>query len=120
MARGRVYVSEIPVPIGQLNTAFECVIRDHTGPGGGEPPIVDVSGAQTLQISFQDPAGTVTTETAVFSTDGRDGKIRFVDAAGDKVNARGSWKYWGRVTISPTDGPYYSTPLWYPVKPEGS
>jgi len=60
---------------------------------------VDVSAATTKQIIFEDPDGTVTSKTAVWVTDGTDGKIKYTAESG-LLDATGVWKIQGRVTDS--------------------
>ena len=57
----------------------------------------DVSGyATTQQMIFTNPAGTETTKTAAFKTDGSDGIIRYVVPS--SFLTAGKWRVRGRVT----------------------
>ena len=60
---------------------------------------LDVSGAIVKQIVFQDADGTVTTQTATFTTDGTDGKIQYTTIA-DDLSVVGKWKIQGYVQLA--------------------
>lgn len=55
---------------------------------------VNLSSVSTKQIILRDPTGAVTTHTATFTTDGTDGKIRYVTIAGDFATT-GDWQAQG-------------------------
>ena len=78
-----------PVRVGDVGTIFEMSITSC-----GE--IVDISSATLREITFVKPDGTKVAQTAVFSTDGIDGKIRYTIVAGD-IDMPGTWKTQGYV-----------------------
>lgn len=55
----------------------------------------DISGYVTVQMIFTNPAGTVTTKTAAFKTDGSDGIITYTPE--DGLLTAGVWDVRGRV-----------------------
>ena len=61
---------------------------------------IDVSSATTKSIYLQDPAGTVNTHTADFTTDGSDGKIKYTTAATSDLDLCGTWRIQGHVSSS--------------------
>jgi hypothetical protein len=83
------------VHVDDYGTVFIIPIVDQSG------AIVDVSGATTKQIWFENPRGTVTLQTATFTTTGTDGKIQYTTAAGD-LPIPGLWKMQGYVVLSGT------------------
>lgn len=62
----------------------------------GDP--VDISTATTLQITFTKPDKTIMVRTAVFTTDGTDGKMQYVIQSGD-LDQMGFWEYQGKVIL---------------------
>ncbi len=62
---------------------------------------VDVSTVTTKQLVFRKPGGTVVTKTAAFSSDGTNGKIRYVTESGFLNERSGSqnWKVQGAVVF---------------------
>jgi hypothetical protein len=81
------------VHVGDIGTAFEATIVDQTG------AIVNVSGASTKEPWFQRADGSTLAKAAVFTTDGTDGKIRYLSVAGD-LTSPGPWAVQGHVIIS--------------------
>lgn len=63
--------------------------------------VVDISDATLLQITLKNPtqAGTVSTKTAVLSSDGSDGKMRYVTVDGDLIYL-GIWEAQGYVEFN--------------------
>jgi hypothetical protein len=55
--------------------------------------LIDISGATTLQMYLFPPRGAQKTVTAVFTTDGTDGKAHYVTAAAGDINQEGVWAY---------------------------
>jgi hypothetical protein len=51
----------------------------------------DISSYTTTQLRFKDPAGAVTTKTAVFVTDGTDGWLEYERLTGE-FDTAGPWK----------------------------
>ena len=52
---------------------------------------IDVSAADVRQVILRKPSGAAVTKTAAFSSDGTDGKIRYVWGSGD-LDEAGVWK----------------------------
>lgn len=63
---------------------------------------VDISGATSKQIVFLKPDETVVTKTAVFVSDGSDGKIKYTTIAGD-LDIVGLWHIQPLIDISAGD-----------------
>jgi len=59
----------------------------------------DVSAATVKKIIIENPAGTGVEKTAVFVTDGTDGKLKYVTIAGD-ISASGDWRIQARVEFT--------------------
>lgn len=78
------------IHLGDIGTIVERVIKDETG------TIVDLGGATSLEFYFQKPDGTDTTVTASLTTDGSDGKMRYVSISStwDQV---GRWQGQARI-----------------------
>lgn len=75
-----------------VGTVFERQIKDNA-------TIVDISGATSMQIIFQKPDdGVFVPKTAAFSSDGVDGKLRYVTIASD-LDVIGVWQWQAKVTI---------------------
>jgi hypothetical protein len=79
------------IHLGDIGTVFEITLKDCDTP-------VNVSTATTKQIIFQKPDKTNLTKTATFSTDGSDGKIRYVTVASD-LSVKGTWKIQAKVVM---------------------
>lgn len=63
---------------------------------------VDVSSATLKEIRFQKEDGSTTEETAIFSSDGTDGAIRYIVAVGFHAITGDDpelWRYQGHVTL---------------------
>lgn len=58
----------------------------------------DISAATDLEMIFQTPQKSSITKTAVFTTDGTDGRIRYVVTASD-LNSKGVWRVRGKYDI---------------------
>ena len=78
---------------GDIGTIFLLTLRD-----GGTA--VDVQSAtSTKNIIFKKPSGEVVTKTALFGSDGQDGKIKYTSVAGD-LNEVGYWEMQAEVVIT--------------------
>ena len=88
--------------VNDIGTIFRATIKD----GGVEK---DISSATVMQIIFRDPDGVETTKTAVFTTDGSDGKIQYTTVSGD-LDLAGKWVLQGYVETPA--GKWHSS--WYP------
>ncbi|MDH3375360.1 MAG: hypothetical protein OEQ39_00115 [Gammaproteobacteria bacterium] len=80
------------IRVGDQGTIFEATVKDQIG----NP--VNISSATQLEMIFKDPNGVDQTKTAVFSTDGLDGKCRYVAEAGF-INMEGTWERQVKVTL---------------------
>ncbi len=74
-----------------IGTVFEVTLKDCDTP-------IDISSATTQQIIFRKPDGTSVTKTAIFASDGTDGKLRYVTIA-DDLDQIGTWKIQAKVEI---------------------
>ena len=74
-----------PVRRNAYGFAFEAQILD----AAGAP--VDISAATTLELRLELPDASVVHKTAGFTTDGTDGKVRYVVQSGD-LDMGGSWR----------------------------
>lgn len=75
-----------------VGTIFELTLKD-------SGVVVDLSSQTLLQIIFERPDGTTVEQTAVFVSDGLDGKIKYVSVAND-LDVTGMWKMQGKVAIT--------------------
>lgn len=62
---------------------------------------VNISASTAREFELQRPDGTVLTVTAVFVTDGSDGKLRYTVASG-VLNAVGTWNVRAKITEGAT------------------
>ena len=77
---------------GDIGTVFERTIKD------GDV-VIDISSASPLQIIFQKPDdGAFVTQTAVFTTNGTDGKLRYVTLL-DDLDEIGVWQWQAKITL---------------------
>jgi len=76
---------------GDVGVVFEITIVDEGG-------AVDISNAATRYIVFGRPVVGWFSRLADFSTDGKDGKIRYKTQPGD-LDAPGEWRLQGRVGL---------------------
>jgi len=74
------------IHVDDIGTIFRVTIIDCET---GLP--IDLSAATTLIIKFFLPDKSVIEKTAVFTTDGADGKIQYITAA-DDISQAGLWK----------------------------
>jgi len=84
---------------GDVDTAIEIAVVEEDVSGDLVP--VNISSATILQIKFISPDDTQITKTAVFSTDGSDGKMKYVTETGF-LTPHGVWRKMG----------YLSMPNW--------
>lgn len=102
------------VHLNDIGTIFELTILDQ------DDAVVNVSsavGAGTKVIRFEKPDGSVVSQEAVFSTNGTDGKIRYVSLSGD-IDQVGTWSMQGFVNI--TAGEFSTECPEFPVRPNKS
>ena len=75
-----------------IGTKFLLTVKDGT-------TAVDISGATTKQILFTKPSGEVVTQTAIFNSDGTDGKIYYITVA-DDIDETGLWQIQSKIIIA--------------------
>lgn len=85
------------IHLDDVGTIFEITMQE-CNETTDQNDIVDISQATVMQILLRAPDGGVLTKTAIHSTDGTDGKMRYVTIAGD-LDETGTWKIQGRVTL---------------------
>jgi hypothetical protein len=76
-----------------IGTAIESRFLDTDG------NTLNVSLATAKEIRLKRPDGVEIIKTAIFATDGTDGKIRYLTVDGD-LTILGLWSYQGRVVLS--------------------
>jgi hypothetical protein len=79
------------IHLGDIGTIFEIELKDCLN-------VLNISAATVKQIIFQKPTGASITKDASFSTDGADGKIRYVTVSGD-LDVVGTWKIQAKVVL---------------------
>jgi len=77
---------------GDIGTKFLATVQDNDA-------VVDISGAISKQLLFQKPDGTNITQTALFDTNGTDGKIYYTTASGD-LNVIGRWSIQSKIVLA--------------------
>ncbi len=76
-----------------VGTVFEREIKDGA-------TVIDISSASSMQIIFQKPDdGAFITKTAVFTSDGTDGKLRYVTVSND-LDEIGVWQWQAKIVIT--------------------
>jgi hypothetical protein len=79
------------IHLSDIGTIFEIELKDCLN-------VLNISTATVKQIIFQKPTGVSVTKTAIFSTDGTDGKIRYVTVSND-LDVVGTWKIQAKVVL---------------------
>lgn len=69
--------------VGAVNLIIRGTVKE-------DDVVVDVSTCTTKQMILRKPNGAVLTKTAVFDTDGIDGKLKYLTVSGD-LDVAGSW-----------------------------
>jgi hypothetical protein len=82
-------MSENEIHVGDVGTILRVIVED-------DGAVINVSGTDSRTIYLKKPDGTKLTKTAVFTTDGSDGKIQYVTISGD-LDTEGWWKIQGLV-----------------------
>lgn len=80
------------IHIADIGTVFEVTLMDDT-------VIVDISAATVMQIIFEKPDKVIVVNTAVFTSDGTDGKMQYAVALNTELDLKGNWKIQGKVTL---------------------
>ena len=83
--------------VGVIGFIFEVTLKE-------KGVVVPIDTATALSIVFSKPTQATITRTAVLSTDGLDGKLRYVTIAGD-LDLDGWWSLQADVTMPNWDGP---------------
>lgn len=81
------------VHLNDVGTIFRMTLVDSDGAA------IDLSSTTQKQLIFKKPSGATLTKTAVFYTDGTDGKIQYTSQAGD-LNELGEWQ-WQAYIVNP-------------------
>ena len=79
------------IHIGDIGTIFEVTMKDCDA-------TIDISTATLKEIIFKRPDVAASAYTAEFSTDGTDGKIKYVTVA-DDLDVEGTWKVQAKITM---------------------
>lgn len=82
--------------VGDVGTTLELTVKNAAG------TVQDISTASTKQIIITSPSGVTLTKTASFTTNGTDGKIKYVTISGD-ISAPGEWTMRGHLAGSGYD-----------------
>jgi hypothetical protein len=80
--------SEEELHFNDIGTVLLVTINDCVS---GTSTPMDVSLATSLSLVLKSPSGISYTKTAIFNTDGSDGKIKYVTVDGD-LNEVGTWR----------------------------
>lgn len=91
--------SEKEIHVNDIGTVFLVTVKDCVS---GTETTLNISTATTLQFIFSTPSGTTKTRTAVFDTDGLDGKIKYTTINGD-LDEPGTWKLQARIVMGGGD-----------------
>lgn len=89
------------IHVGDVGTIIRLTITEADG-----TTAVDVSGATVKTFYFLKPTGTKINKTAVFDSDGTDGKLKYTTLAGD-IDTVGRWQVQAYVEIGAAK--YYSS-----------
>lgn len=80
------------VHVGDIGTVLEVTARDQ------DNAVISLAGATVLTMILVKPDGGRVSKTAVLTSDGTDGKLRYTTVAGD-LDQRGVWRLAAVVTI---------------------
>lgn len=80
------------IHVGDVGTAFRVTLKDQAG------LVVDLTAASAITFVFLSPKKRRFEVPAVFSTDGKDGKVEYVSKAGD-LDVAGRWQLQVVVTM---------------------
>jgi hypothetical protein len=86
------------IHVNDIGTQFLVTVQDGSS-------AVDISSSSTKQIIIKKPSGAKITASAVFSSDGTDGKMYYNTVSRD-LDEAGSYKIQGKVIIS--DGTFFT------------
>lgn len=91
--------NEEEIHVNDIGTVFLITVKDCVS---GTETTLDVSTATTLQFILLSPSDVTKTKTAVFDTDGTDGKIKYTTINGD-LDEPGTWKLQARIVMGGGD-----------------
>ncbi len=80
------------IHVNDVGTRFLITVKE-------DSTVVDISGAESLNIYIRKPDDTLLARSGNLHTDGTDGKMYYDLASGD-VNVAGHYKLQGRVSLS--------------------
>ena len=80
--------------VNDIGTVFRVTVFDTTSTGSTE--VADISVATSKLFYFGGPSGATFTRSAVFTTDGSDGKIEYATVDGD-LSGPGTWEIQAKV-----------------------
>ena len=80
--------------VNDIGTVFRITVFDTTSTGA--TTAADISTATSQIFYFRSPSGTSFTRSAVFSTDGSDGKIEYATVDGD-LSSPGTWEIQAKI-----------------------
>ena len=82
------------IHIADVGTVFEVTLMDGA-------TIIDISSASLMEIIFVKPDSNKTkvVNTAVLSSGGIDGKMKYIIVLPSELDIKGNWKIQGRVTL---------------------
>lgn len=95
-------IQEKEIHVGDIGSIFEVTVVE-IDEVTGLPVIVDISTATLMQIRFKKPDLSVVVQTAAFSTDGTDGKLKYTSVLGD-LDQPGDWRLQGYVEMPAWQG----------------
>ena len=97
------------IHVGTVGAVLTATVLDQDG------TVVDLSGADDVLFLIQKPDGTTLSKDAVFDSDGTDGMVLYLLAAGD-INTAGAWSYQVKATWSIPDRDQWSTRISFHVE----
>lgn len=87
---------------GDVGAVLRLTIKD-----GGSA--VNISGASAKKFELAKPDGTLTEVTAVFVTDGTDGKLKWTTTSANDLDQAGPWSVQAKITDA--GGPWRTRPV---------
>lgn len=85
------------IQVGDVGTVIEVLCKDHDG------AVLNISAATAMKIAFKKPGGEVEYLDAAFTTDGEDGLMQIVVAAGF-LSRPGEWGIQGYLVLPAWQG----------------
>jgi len=84
------------IHVGDIGTIFEITVQD-------AGVIMDISSATLMEIKLRKPDGSVSVYNATHTTDGTDGKMRYIVIADTEIDQYGRWGIQSRVVTPQGD-----------------